>query len=1299
MKALSIHPEYAMNIIKGLKTVEVRTWTTKYRGDLLICATAKKGKGLISGHALGVVTLVDVVPMKREYAKAAMVSPYEYWGDCYAWILENPRPIKPFPMKGKLSLWECSYEVEYLSAPKEKASLRTFCEKYWEGFLRGEHAPVENGQDLRTTFSTNVKNPYPSKNGGAERSQGGNFKKYKEQGSEQYADTEIIKTGKPIKTRDDLRQAGSEQSEEKRERSPGGMEIFNNTTKVVRDDLEKTIQPGSRVSIAAACFSIYAYQELKAQLESCEEFRFIFTSPTFIAEKTQKERREFYIPRLKREKSLYGTEFEVRLRNELKQKAVAKECAEWMRKKVRFKSNTTRDGMNNFLLVDDGEEAYTYMPMNSFTTVDLGCERGNNLTNMVTRLENPASAEFLRTFNAIWNDAEKLTDVTEDVIEMISTVYQENAPELVYFMTLYNIFSEFLEDISEDVLPNEATGFKNSIVWNKLFNFQKDAALAIINKLEQYNGCILADSVGLGKTFTALAVIKYYEGRNKNVLVLCPKKLSENWMTYRGNLINNPLADDRLRYDILYHTDLSRDRGNTVIGLPIDRINWGNYDLVVIDESHNFRNGNGTDSRRGEKENRYMRLMNRVIKPGVKTKVLMLSATPVNNRFFDLRNQLALAYEGDPTQWNEKLDTKSDIDTIFRQAQKAYNAWCKLAEEERTTQTLLRTLDFDFFEILDSVTIARSRRHIQTYYDVADIGNFPDRNKPISLRPKLTSLEGAINYKEVFEILCNLHLTIYTPLAYVLASRIHKYLNEEEAESLQTGREIGIRRLMGINLLKRMESSVHSFLLTVRRIYEILQDTSKTIEAFMEGGDTSSLDEMTDLSGVSAEFDGDDQNTDFFTVGKKVKIDLRDMDYISWKREMDEDIENLLLLIALVEDITPEYDYKLNELLRVIREKTASPINPGNKKMLIFTAFADTAEYLYENVSSMAKKELGLNTALVTGSVDGQTTIPKFRADMNHVLACFSPKSKDRDVLYPQDKADIDILIATDCISEGQNLQDCDWCVNYDIHWNPVRIIQRFGRIDRIGSQNKVIQLVNFWPDLDLDEYINLKSRVETRMRISVMTSTGDDDLINQEEKGDLEYRRAQLKRLQEEVVDLEEMSSGVSIMDLGLNEFRMDLLAYMKDHEDVDHVPFGIHAVVKGEKPGVIFILKNVNENINIENQNRLHPFYMVYVSMDGEVITNHLQPKDILDVLRHLSRGKDAPDKALCDRFNKATNNGRDMSRVSELLEDSIMSIIDVKDEGDIDSFFVSGQTTFLSGGFSGLDDFELICFMVVI
>ena len=636
------------------------------------------------------------------------------------------------------------------------------------------------------------------------------------------------------------------------------METFNNTTKVVRDDLSKKIHSGSKLSIAAACFSIYAYQALKEELESCDELRFIFTSPTFVAEKIPKERREFYIPRLQREKSLYGTEFEVRLRNELKQKAVAKECAAWMKKKVRLKSNTTNESMNNFLLVQNPNQSYTYLPFNAFTTVDLGCERGSSLTNMVTRFENPTSREFLQMFDHVWNDEEKLSDVTDDVIDMISSVYRENAPELIYFMTLYTIFNEFLEDISEDVLPNEATGFKNSQIWNKLYNFQKDAVLGIINKLEQYNGCILADSVGLGKTFTALAVIKYYEGRNKNVLVLCPKKLSENWMTYRGNLVNNPLAKDRFRYDVLYHTDLSRNSGMTPIGLPIERINWGNYDLVVIDESHNFRNGNGTDTHGGEKENRYMRLMNRIIKPGVRTKVLMLSATPVNNRFYDLRNQLALAYEGNPEEINETLDTKSDIDTIFRRAQKVYNAWCKLPETERTTKNLLAQLDFDFFEVLDAVTIARSRHHIQRYYDTKDMGNFPIRNKPISLYPKLTDKKDAINYKEVYECLSELRLTIYTPTQYILPSKMKQYLSEEETENFRKGREAGIQRLMSINLLKRMESSVHSFLLTVHKIYQYLKDTNQVIDSFIKNG-AGSLKDMTDLSGAAGEFDEDDQ--------------------------------------------------------------------------------------------------------------------------------------------------------------------------------------------------------------------------------------------------------------------------------------------------------------------------------------------------------------------------------------------------------------------------------------------------------
>ena len=613
------------------------------------------------------------------------------------------------------------------------------------------------------------------------------------------------------------------------------MEIFDNVTKIVRDDMEKTIKRNGKISIAAACFSMYAYSELKKQLESIDEFRFIFTLPTFVTEKAQKQKREFYIPRLTREQSLYGTEFEIKLRNEMTQKAIAKECADWIRRKATFKSNTTGENMPGFMTVDGS----TYMPINGFTTVDLGCERGNNAYYPVQKTESFENANyFLKLFEQIWNDKDKLQDVTDVVLENITTAYNENAPELIYFITLYNVFSEFLEDVSEDVLPNEATGFKNSKIWNMLYDFQKDAALAIINKLEKYNGCILADSVGLGKTFTALAVVKYYENRNKSVLVLCPKKLAENWNTYKDNYVNNPIAADRLRYDVLFHTDLSRDHG-TSNGLDLDRLNWGNYDLVVIDESHNFRNG-GELSGEDQKENRYLKLLNKVVRAGVKTKVLMLSATPVNNRFNDLKNQLALAYEGMPELIDEKLNTSKSIDEIFRQAQTAFNAWSKLPAEERTTDNLLRRLDFDFFEVLDSVTIARSRKHIEKYYNTEKIGKFPERRKPISLRPSLTDLPSAINYNEIYEQLSQLQLEIYTPSAYIFPSKMQKYidLTHHKGNNLtQSGREEGIRRLMSVNLLKRLESSVSSFRLTLERIRELIMETIDGITQYEKYGE------------------------------------------------------------------------------------------------------------------------------------------------------------------------------------------------------------------------------------------------------------------------------------------------------------------------------------------------------------------------------------------------------------------------------------------------------------------------------
>ena len=990
------------------------------------------------------------------------------------------------------------------------------------------------------------------------------------------------------------------------------MEVINNVSKKLKDDLKEEIRSDSRLSIAAACFSIYAFEELRKELEGIEDLRFIFTSPSFTTEKASKERKEFYIPRLTRERSITGTEFEIKLRNELSQKAIARECADWIRRKVKFKSNTTDESMMGFMNVDD----ISYMPITGFTTAELGCEKGNNAYSMINKFESPFSNEYIKLFNSLWN-SDKMEDVTDKVIENISAAYKENSPAFIYFVTLYNIFHEFLEDISEDTLPNEATGFKDSKIWKLLYNFQRDAALGIINKLEKYNGCILADSVGLGKTFTALAVIKYYENRNKSVLVLCPKKLGANWFTFRENYRNNPIAEDRLRYDVLFHTDLSRTHGYSN-GKDLSMLNWSNYDLVVIDESHNFRNG-GQIYGDEKKENRYARLMNQVIRKGVKTKVLMLSATPVNTKFLDLKCQLELAYEGDASNIDPLLNTKRSINDIFTSAQKAFNKWSKLKPEERTTDSLQKSLDFDFFELLDAVTIARSRKHIQTYYSTKDIGEFPTRLTPLSFRPPLTDLDKAITYNEIFDILMMLNLSVYTPSAFIHPSIRRKYdelydSNKSNANLNQLGREQGIRYLMAVNLMKRMESSVHSFRLTLERIQDYISSIVSLINQYEKH--KNDVLTLTDVSNVT-ELDSDEENAeDLLKVGRKVQISLADMDIISWKRDLEADLENLSILDSMVRDITPEYDTKLKELISVIDNKVQHPINEGNRKVLIFTAFVDTAEYLYNNIAPKMKSKYEIDTALISGSVEGRSTIKGLRCDLNTVLTCFSPLSKDKKLLMPESNANIDILIATDCISEGQNLQDCDYLINYDIHWNPVRIIQRFGRIDRIGSHNKVIQLVNFWPDITLDEYINLKSRVETRMKIVNLTSTGDDDILY--EKADLDYRKEQLKKLQEEVVDIEDMSSGISIVDLGLNDFRMDLLEYIKTHPEIERAPFGLNAVTRCKEntpPGVIFVLKNRTNNVNIDNQNRLHPFYMVYVDMDGNVITDHLSPKKLLD------------------------------------------------------------------------------------
>ena len=1085
------------------------------------------------------------------------------------------------------------------------------------------------------------------------------------------------------------------------------MELLDNKFKKFGDDLKEELKNGDKCNIASAVFSMYSYHELKKQLNGIDEFKFIFTSPTFIEEvKEKKQERLFELNNYKREKSLVGSEFEIRLKNKLNGGAIAKECANWIREKAKFKSNVNNNPIQNFMTIND---RLIYLNVNEFSSAGLGYQKDNTIFNPVTKIDEnyDLTKKYLDSFYDIWNNEEIVKDITDEVVDYISDLYKENSPDFIYYVILYNIFNEFLQDVSEDDLANERVGFKESIIWNTLYDFQKDAVLGIINKLEKYNGCILADSVGLGKTFTALAVIKYYQERNKSILVLCPKKLSENWNTYKTNYKDNILQGDRFNYDVLFHTDLSRTKGFSN-GNDLSRINWGNYDLVVIDESHNFRNNDAYK----DKETRYSRLLNEVMKKGVKTKVLMLSATPVNNRFTDLKNQLALAYEGNTDKIDENISKTKSIDTILRNAQATFNEWSKLPVEERNSKTLLNELnkDFDFFKLLDSVTIARSRRHIEKYYDMNKIGKFPTRLKPISLTTDITDLEDFYSIQDIYMMLAKISMCVYTPFDYILPVHIQKYeemydtsVKGGTSRLKQSDREKSLQILMRVNLLKRLESSVDSFRITISKILDLIGNRIKAIEDFEKNGVSNSFRDINIENYDSEDEDFDDLLDNDFSIGGKIKIDLKDMNTIGWKTDLSFDKEILDDLLNEFNRITPEHDLKLTKIIDTIRKKIDNPINSDNKKVAIFSAFADTANYLYNNISKVIKIEYNLDTALVTGAGSNQCTL-NINKDFNNLLINFSPLSKQRDVILGEDaKDDIDILIATDCISEGQNLQDCDYLINYDIHWNPVRIIQRFGRIDRIGSKNQVIQLVNFWPNMNLDDYINLKNRVESRMYMLDISATGEDNVLTNQ-SSDMEYRKAQLQKLKEEVVDLEEMNTGVSITDLGLNDFRMELIEYINQHGSMDYVANGLHSVVKsdeanGIQKGSIFVLKNINSGVNIENTNQLHPFYIVYINSEGEIISNHLNVKNTLDLLRYIAKGKVEPIKEAYEYFNRETDDGNNMEKYSGLLNQSIESIINIKEESDIDSLFRSGGTTMLKNDIKGLEDFELIAFVVIV
>ena len=753
-------------------------------------------------------------------------------------------------------------------------------------------------------------------------------------------------------------------------------------------------------------------------------------------------------------------------------------------------------------------------------------------------------------------------------------------------------------------------------------------------------------------------------------------------------------AEDRFRYDVLNHTDLSRERGFSG-NIDLKTINWENYDLVVIDESHNFRNNPAVKDR----VTRYQRLMNDVIKQGHKTKLLMLSATPVNNKMNDIKNQIAFITE-DKDNALEEIGISS-INHTLRNAQTIFNQWSKLDDNTRTGEKFVDMMDLEYFKLLDTLTIARSRKHIEKYYDLAEIGEFPNRLDPINESSDIDIKKEFPTLNEINNEIERLNLSVFSPFLYILPQKREDYakkydiaIGEGKSVFKQTDREKSLIQLMRINLLKRMESSIHSFKLTIEKL---LFKINKTLEKI---DNISEYNEDIDISLIDPEGDEYDE----LMFGKKTKVLLQDMDLIKWKQDLKLDKEKLEFLFTQAKEVDCFRDEKLADLKKVISNKIENPINEDNKKILIFTAFADTAKYLYENISQWIFDNYGLYTALVTGSGDNKTNLKAVRnTDIDEILTSFSPISKNRNIINPEMTEEIDILIGTDCISEGQNLQDCDYLINYDIHWNPVRIIQRFGRVDRIGSKNKDIQLVNFWPNIELDEYINLKGRVENRMVMVDVSATGEENIIVNNDKvmNDLEYRKNQLEKLKDQVIDLEDVSDAISITDLTFNDFKIELMEYMKKHrKELDNAPFGIYSIVPaGEfEPGVIFLLRQVKGVKESKDKNALTPYYLVYISEDEEVKLNYIQSKKILDYYQKLCSGKKEVFRNLVESFDRETDNGRQMDKYSQLLKESIENIIGKKQETGVRSLFTKGGTSPVKNNIEGLEEFELISFLIL-
>ena len=1084
----------------------------------------------------------------------------------------------------------------------------------------------------------------------------------------------------------------------------------NHTRGKVADYLAEKINAGSHLSVVSAYFTIYAYEALSAKLDSIGHLNFLFGEPRFIAS----------LDPDKTDKKAFKIEDEgLELANRLQQKEIARRCAAWIRDKVNIRSVRQANLLHGKLYhIDDGRREHAILGSSNFTRRGLGLSATPNIELNLIVDGDRDRAELKEWFDQLWADESLVADVKAEVLRYLEQLYVNHAPEFIYFKTLFHVFERFLSGQADDAQLFDRTAIVDTDIWKALFDFQKDGAKGAIHKINAHNGCILADSVGLGKTYTALAVIKYYELRNLRVLVLCPKKLRDNWTVYlaQNNSELNPFLRDRFGYTVLSHTDLSRETGK-VDGIDLAALNWGNFDLVVIDESHNFRNN--TKGRRDEdgniiRKSRYERLMEDIIQSGVKTKVLLLSATPVNNDLKDLRNQIYFVTEGRDAAFSQSFGIHSIKDTLAV-AQKTFMEWAK-RPGEKDARDLMDRLSAGFFTLLDELTIARSRKHIQKYYraSLVQIGQFPKRKKPESIFSEIDLKGRFLSYDRLNDEIDNYQLSLFNPSRYVLPQFKAQYEARNILNFSQENREKFLIGMMKVNFLKRLESSVHSFAITMQRTVGKIEDLEKRLRQFEEHQQAAADEVQLDFFAEPEEEDED--LADIFQVGGKLRFRMEHLNVGAWLKDLATDKQQLSLLAEAAQSVDAKRDAKLAKLRTIIEHKVKQPtINAEgreNRKVIVFCAFADTAAYLYEQLEDWARKTLNVHIALVSGGArPNRTTFGQ--ADFTQILINFAPRAKQRAKMksMPQE-GEIDILIATDCISEGQNLQDCDLLVNYDIHWNPVRIIQRFGRIDRIGSPNREIQLVNFWPTPDLNKYINLKNRVEARMALVDIAATAEDNILQAEDlreliQEDLRYRDKQLLRLKDEVLDLEDFNESVALNEFTLDDFRMELAAYIEaNREKLEEAPFGLYAVVpphpeyKTIQPGAIFCLKQRIEAAGNEAVNPLQPYFLVYIRDDGEVRYNFTAPKQVLEIFRAVSQGKTAPHADLCELFDAQTKHGEDMSQYSRLLEKAVAAIAAQFGRKSMGNLFAGrgGKLTDASKQVKHADDFELITWLVI-